>query len=164
MTDLRVPTTRQPVTITCTDGRACAGHVFMPAQSSRHAGPMRPDEWSDTVHTFFPFRARDAAHSTIFNLDTVVAFTVPVDGESAAAEALDALLAEAPVARLTIDAGGRRFEGDVIIDMPPDRQRVADWLNAPGTFITLRARDEHHLIHKRHITRVVELPENEGGH
>lgn len=162
MTDLRVPTTRQAVTITTSDGCASDGHVFMPSQSSRHAGPMRPDEWADTVHTFFPFRARDAAHSTILNLDAVVAFTVPIDGNSAAEDTLEALLTDAPVARVSVAAGGATFDGDVIIDMPPDHQRVADWLNAPGTFITVRDRTAHHLIHKRHITRVTEMPESEG--
>ena len=120
---------------------------------------MRPDEWSDTVHTFFPFRARDAACSTIFNLDAVVAFTVPVTGTESDAGVHDAALADAPITRVAIDAGGARFEGHVIIDMPPNHQRVADWLNAPGAFITVRAAGIHHLIHKRHITRVVEMPD-----
>lgn len=160
MTDLRVPTTRQPVTIICTDGRAVDGHIFMPSQSSRHMGPMRADEWSDTVPTFFPFRARDAARSTIFNLAAVVAFTVPVDGAEAQGDAHDAALADAPMARVAVDACGTSFEGHVIIDMPPGHQRVADWLNAPASFITVRARGHHHLIHKRHITRIVELAES----
>ncbi len=160
MTDLRVPTTRQPVTITCTDGRAVDGHIFMPSQSSRHMGPMRADEWSDTVPTFFPFRARDSACSTIFNVAAVVAFTVPVDGAEAQADARDAALVDAPMARVAVNAAGASFEGHVIIDMPPGHQRVADWLNAPGPFITVRARGHHHLIHKRHITRVAELPES----
>lgn len=158
MTDLRVPTTRQAVTITCLDGRAFEGHIFLPAQSSRHPGPMRPEEWTDTVQTFFPFRGRDDAHSTIFNLDAIVAFTVPVDGADAAAEVQDAALTEAPLAHVAVAAGSASFEGEVIIDMPPNRQRVADWLNAPGPFITVRAPGQHHLIHKRHITRVVEMP------
>lgn len=157
MNDLRVPTTRQPVTITCSDGRAVDGHIFMPSQSSRHTGPMRPDEWTDTVPTFFPFRERDAAASTIFNVAAVVAFTVPVDGAGVRAALHDAELVDAPTARVTVDAGGASFEGHVVIDMPPGHQRVADWLNAPAPFITVRARDHHHLIHKRHITRVVEL-------
>ena len=160
MTDLRVPTNRQPVTITCTDGRAFDGHIFMPSQSSRHMGPMRADEWSDTVPPFFPFRARDAACSTIFNVAAVVAFTVPVNGVEAQADVHDAELVEAPMARVAVDAGGTSFEGHVIIDMPPGHQRVADWLNAPALFITVRARGLHHLIHKRHITRIVELAES----
>ena len=158
MTDLRVPTTKQLVTITCIDGRALDGYVYMPSQSSRHQGAMRPDEWTDTVHKFFPFRARDAASSTVLNLDMVVAFSVSVAGADAEADVLDAGLTDAPVAHVAVDAGGATFEGHVIIDTPPHYQRVADWLNAPGPFITVRAEGRHHLIHKRHITRVVELP------
>jgi hypothetical protein len=156
MTDLRVPTLRQPVTITCTDGRTFAGHIFMPSQSSRHQGPMRPEEWSDTVHTFFPFRARDAAYSTIFNLESVVAFSVPLDSATGD-DSDDAAILELPVFRVSVDARGATFEGLVTIDMPPDHQRVADWLNAPGAFFTVRAGGAHHLIQKRHVTRVVEL-------
>lgn len=160
MTDLRVPTTRQPVTITSTDGREVDGYIFMPSQSARHMGPMRADEWSDTVPTFFPFRARDAARSTILNLAAVVAVSVPVDGAEAQGDAHDAALVDAPMPRVAVDACGTNFEGHVIIDMPPGHQRVADWLNAPAPFITVRARGLHHLIHKRHITRIVELAES----
>ena len=159
MTDLRVPTTRQPVTVTCADGRVFDGHVFMPAQSSRHPGAMRPDEWSETAPAFFPFRPRDATGSTIVNLQSVVAFTVPVDDAQAEADVRDAELLDAPVTRVVVDAGGATFAGQVIIDMPPGRRRVADWLNAPGAFLTIRAGVSQHLIHKCHITRVVEMPE-----
>ena len=163
MTDLRVPTTRQPVTITCTDGRSFDGDIFMPSQSSRHQGPMRPEEWSDAVPTFFPFRARDAVRSIVFNVGAVVAFTTPACAgqDAAAAQPFDdARGAGLPVARMTVDASGTSFEGHVVIDMPPDRQRVADLLNAPGAFIIVRGQGRLHLIHKRHITRVLEMPES----
>jgi hypothetical protein len=61
------------------------------------------------------------------------------------------------VFRVAVDAGGTRFEGDVVVDMPPGLQRVADWLNAPGAFLTVRAGLAHHLIQKRHVLRVLEL-------
>lgn len=157
MTDLRVPTLRQPVTVTCTDGRTFDGHIFMPSQSSRHQGPMSPEEWSDTVHTFFPFRPKGAASSTIFNLDSVAAFTVPAEAGGAAGDADDGAASELPVFRVSVDARGATFEGLVVIDMPPDHQRVVDWLNAPAAFITVRAQGTHHLIQKRHVTRVVEI-------
>lgn len=156
MSDLRVPTLRQAVTITCTDGRTFAGHIFLPSQSSRAHGPMTPEEWSDTVPPFFPFRARDAACSTIFSLDAVVAFTLPVDERMTEAGA-DAFGFALPVFHVTVDARGATFDGLVTIDMPPDRQRVADWLNAPTPFFSVREGGSHHLIQKRHVTRVVEL-------
>jgi hypothetical protein len=153
MSDLRVPTISLPVEIRFADGRAIAGEIFLPSQSSRQSGPMRADEWSDTMHAFFPFRSRDAHALTILNRDAVVSMAVPAAANSDDSDAV----VGTPVSRVAIDAGGATFEGDVVIDMPPDRQRVADWLNAPGAFITLRAGGVHHLIQKRHVTRVVEL-------
>lgn len=157
MSDLRVPTTSLPVEIRCTDGRSFAGEIFMPAQSSRQLGPMRPDEWSDTVHVFFPFRSYESQGLTILNRDAVVSIAVPADvNESDGEEDLGN-----PVFHVAVEAGGARFEGDIVIDMPPDHRRVADWLNAPEPFITLRTGATHHLIQKRHVTRVVELHESE---
>jgi hypothetical protein len=159
MSDLRVPTIRQPVTITCVGGRVFEGDVFLPARSGRHPGAMRPEEWSATVQTFFPFLARGAATCTILNLRAVVAFTTPVDGADAATEADDVAAVDAPVSRVTVDTGAATFEGRVIIDTPPVHCRVADLLNAPAAFVLVRALAVHHLIQKRHITRVIEMPQ-----
>jgi len=153
MDDLRVPTTSLPVDILCVDGTTVMGDIFMPAQSSRQPGPMRPDEWGDTVHPFFPVRSRTAHSLTIVNRDAVVAVTVPAAANAAEYDAM----VDLPVFRVAVDAVGTRFEGDVVVDMPPGHQRVADWLNAPGAFLTVRAGLAHHLIQKRHVLRVMEL-------
>ena len=60
MHDLRVPTINLPVEIRCTDGQSVLGEIFLPSQSSRQHGPMRPDEWIETAHAFFPFRSNDS--------------------------------------------------------------------------------------------------------
>lgn len=153
MPDLRVPIVCLPVEIRCSDGRSVLGDVFMPSHSSRQPGPMRPDEWSHTMPPFFPVHSRDTQTTTLLNRDAVVAVTVPA---TANARDRDADL-ESPVARVVIEAGGQRFEGEVVVDMPPGQQRVADWLNASSPFLTLRDGPAHHLIQKRHVTRVVEL-------
>jgi hypothetical protein len=153
MDDLRVPTTSLPVEILCADGRAMLGDIFLPAQSSLQSGPMRPDEWSESPHPFFPFRSREAQALTILNRGEVVSLTVPAASNGAA----DDTCTDVPVMRIAVEAGGTRFEGDVLVDMPPGHQRVADWLNAPAAFFTVRAGSAHHLIQKRHVTRVVEL-------
>jgi hypothetical protein len=153
MDDLRVPTTSLPVEILCADGRAMLGDIFLPAQSSLQSGPMRPDEWSESPHPFFPFRSREAQTLTILNRGEVVSLTVPAASNGAA----DDTCTDVPVVRIAVEAGGTRFEGDVMVDMPPGHQRVADWLNAPAAFLTVRTGSAHHLIQKRHVTRVVEL-------
>lgn len=153
MHDLRVPTISLPVEIRCTDGQSVLGEIFLPSQSSRQPGPMRPEEWIESVHAFFPFRSQDTGALTIVNRDAVVAITVPADANL---DPGDPVL-DTPVYRVAVNAGGAVFEGDVVIDMPPGQQRVADWLNAAEAFITVRAGSVHHLIQKRHVTRVVEL-------
>lgn len=156
MEDLRVPITPLPVELRCAGGLRFVGDIFMPAQSSRHAGAMRAEEWVNTVAMFFPFRPREPNCRTIFNRASVVSVTVPADSNT---DDLDDEIG-CPAIRVAIDADGQHFEGRVLIDMPPNQQRVVDWMNAPGAFITLRAGARHHLIQKAHITRVVEMRED----
>lgn len=153
MHDLRVPTINLPVEIRCTDGQSVLGEIFLPSQSSRQLGPMRPEEWIEGTHAFFPFRSQEAGALTIVNRDNVVAVTVPAEANHDPADEV----VGTPVYRIAVNAAGVVYEGDIVIDMPPGHQRVADWLNAPGAFITVRAGSVHHLIQKRHVTRVVEL-------
>lgn len=153
MDDLRVPTTSLPVEILCSDGATVLGDIFLPAYSSRQPGPMPPDEWTETVPAFFPVRSRAQRRLTLVNRDEVVAVTVPAASNSTGDDAL----VDCPVFRVEVDTGRVRFEGDIVIDMPPGHQRVADWLNGPGLFLTLRAGLAHHLIQKRHVLRVLEL-------
>ena len=63
---------------------------------------MRIDEWSDTVHAFFPFRSRDARALAILNRDAVVAVAVP----SATTGDADDPVPGTPVSHVAIDAGG----------------------------------------------------------
>ncbi len=158
MNEFRVPTICLAVDIRCVDGCSVVGDIFLPARSSLKPGPMRLEEWSDTVPTFFPVRSRDTHTTTLMNRDAVVALTVP----AAANEDADKGLSGSLVFRVAVDAGGERFEGDIMIDMPPQYSRVADWLNAPCGFITLRTGGVHHLIQKRHVARVVELDGGRG--
>lgn len=153
MDDLRVPTSSLRVEILCADGRAMRGDIFLPAQSSMQSGPMPLDEWIETTRPFFPFRALEAPDLTILHRREIVALTVP----AASNGALEVASADAPVVRIAVEAGGTKFEGDVIVDMPPGYQRVADWLNTPTAFFAMRAGSAHHLIQKRHVIRVVEL-------
>lgn len=153
MDDLRVPTTSLPAEILCSDGATVLGDIFLPAYSSRQPGPMPPDEWTETVPAFFPVRSRAARTLTLVNRDEVVAVSVPATSNTLHDDAL----VDCPVFRVAVDTGRVKFEGDIVIDMPPDHQRVADWLNAPGSFITLRDGAAHHLIQKRHVLRVLEL-------
>jgi hypothetical protein len=152
LSELRVPTVALNAEVLCGDDRTFLGRIFVPAAASGHSGAMRPEEWMNEASDFFPFLPDDATEPVILNRREILIISVP-----AAADA-DQVLEEAsnPRRRVTIECGGRRLEGHIVIDMPQNQLRVLDYLNRPGLFLTLRDGERHHLIRKRRITRVVE--------
>ena len=155
MLEYQVPTLQLAADVWCADGRGLAGWIFVPACSSVHGGPMRPEEWINQPHPFFPFAAHDSHERMVLNKAEVVALTVADDDKSGADDEGSAI----PVCRVAIEIHARRFLGTLVIDMPPNQQRVVDFLNRPDAFLTLRDGRRRHLIHKARITRVIELPE-----
>jgi hypothetical protein len=153
MSELRVPTVATATEILCADGRTFQGRVFVPALASRHSGPMRLEEWLNDPPAFFPFLPDDATVPVLMNKGEVLVMTgpAPAPGEGTPAEG--------PRRRVAVECGARRVEGILVIDMPPHLRRVLDCLNGPEMFLTLEDDTLHHLIQKKRITRVVELPE-----
>jgi hypothetical protein len=151
MTELRVPTIATAAHVTCADGRVFSGRVFVPAAAFRHTGPMRPEEWINEPAAFFPFLPDREDVPVLLNKDEVVAI-----GIAAAPADEDLAPAQDGVRSVAIECGAVRFEGDLRIDMPEGRRRVLDTLNRPERFLALRAGNRQQLVHKRHITRVLE--------
>lgn len=156
MLQYQVPTVPLAAEVWCADGRNLAGRIFMPACSLVHDGWMRPTEWINQSHPFFPFGAHGSTDRLALNKLEVVALTVAADDDE---DDVEDAAERAPVSRVVIEAGGRRFTGTLVIDMPPNQQRVVDFLNRPDAFLTLRDGGHHHLIQKARITRVVECLE-----
>ena len=57
---------------------------------------------------------------------------------------------------VVVECRDRRFEGEIVIDMPPHLRRVSDFLNRPDPFVIVQEGGRHHLIRKARITRVLE--------
>lgn len=151
MSELRVPTVGLAAEVKSGDGRVFSGRIFVPAAASHHSGPMRPEEWINEPAAFFPFLLDREEAPVLLNKAEVVAVTLtspPPEEELAPAE--DGVRA------VMIECGALRFEGDLRIDMPEGQRRVLDTVNRPERFLTIRAGDRHHLVHKRHITRILE--------
>ncbi len=147
-----MPTVALNAEVLCGDDRTFLGRIFVPAAASGHAGAMRPEEWMNETSDFFPFLPDDAAEPVILNRREILILSVPASADA------DEVLEEAsnPKRRVTIECGGRRLEGQIVIDMPQNLMRVLDYLNRPGGFLTLRDGERHHLIRKGRITRVLE--------
>lgn len=154
MSELRVPTLALDAEVLCADGRAFTGRVFLPAASSIHPGPMKPEEWMNDAVPFFPFLPEGEKGSVILNKHEVLVLSVtgpepPADDERP----------RGPERRLAVEVRGRVLTGTVVIEMPANHMRVLDYLNAAHPFLSVREGERSHLVRKARITRVLELPE-----
>ena len=153
MSELRVPTVAMNAEVTCLDGRAFRGRIFVPASSSLHDGPMRAEEWLNAAGAFFPVLPDDADTSVILNKGEVLTLSVPGEPERPAEEHVDV------ERRVLVECGARELRGHLHIDMPSHHSRVLDYLNRPEGFLPLHDGDRLHLVQKQNITRVVEIRE-----
>jgi hypothetical protein len=153
MHDFKVPTVQLATELHCVDGAVLRGHVYMAALSAVHAGPMQPQEWINSPPAFFPFRHEDST-MTLVNKHQVLAMSVtaaPLEPEDEVWEPAGL------VRRVLIEASGKRFEGDVVIDMPENQRRLVDYLNRPEEFLCLVSGEDHILVRKELISRASEV-------
>jgi hypothetical protein len=150
LSELRVPTIAFDAEIVYGDGTWLVGRIFLPAASSHHTGPMRPDEWMNDTTPFFPFLPAEASSPVILNKAEVVVLSVVVEGE------LEEPGVESPHRRVQVECRERIVAGTLVIDMPEGHQRVLDYLNRPDPFLIVRDGDREHLVRKERITRVTE--------
>jgi hypothetical protein len=153
MSELRVPTHSLAAEVLCADGRTFRGHVFVPVASSQHSGPMRASEWMNDRMPFFPFLPDDGGGSFILNRSEVLVLTLSAVDDAGD----DDEIAQAAIRRrVVVELRDRRFEGEIVIEMPENLRRVADFLNRPDPFLIVEDGDRRHLIRKARITRVIE--------
>ena len=152
----RVPTTAMEAEVLCADGRTFHGRIFVPDVAATHRGPVRPAEWMNDAAPFFPFLPAEGTGAFLLNRSEVLVFTVGAESDAD----LDSPEGEAGLRRrVIVECRDRRFEGEIVIDMPAHLSRVLDYLNRPDPFLIVRDGGRHHLIRKARITRVIEPKE-----
>lgn len=152
METLRVPMLPLAVELRYFDERLMKGQIFLPPQSNRHDGPMRPDEWLNQSTRFFPFLADGTLDPVILNKRYVVVLTATrwVD----VAEEIE----EIGVARkVLVECGKLRLAGIVNINLPEEQSRLLDWVNLPEAFLLVHEGPLWHIIQKNRITSFQEL-------
>lgn len=151
MSELRVPTVAMAAEVTCLDGRAFRGRIFVPAAASTHQGQMRAEEWMNGAGRFFPFLPDDAEQPVILNKNEVLMVSVEAAADGPPPEPTEVQR------RIIVECGARVLEGEVRIDMPAHHRRVLDYLNRPDAFLPLHEDGRVHLVQKHNITRVIEV-------
>jgi len=151
MEEFKVPTTPIEAELQLADGRVLRGTVFVPASTSVHSTFKRLDEWVNEASAFFPFRVEKAEGAELVGKRSVTRLSVP------APTTADADLPTGVERRhVIVEAAGSRFEGDILLDMPDHQRRVLDYVNQPGSFLSLHDGETVHLIQKDKIVRIVQ--------
>jgi hypothetical protein len=152
MHDFKVPTVQLATELHCVDGVVLRGFVYMAALSAVHAGAMTPQEWINSPPAFFPFRQEDGT-TILVNKHRVLAMSVvaPPAADEEAWEPAEF------VRRAAVEAGGKRFQGNVFIDMPENQRRLVDCLNRPESFLCLVDGETRVLVRKELISRAFEV-------
>jgi hypothetical protein len=155
MDDFKVPTVQLATELHCVDGAVLRGHVYMAALSAIHAGAMTPQEWINSPPAFFPFRQEDGT-TVLVNKYQVLAMSV-----AAPPPAADEQAWQPPelVRHAIVEAGGKRFGGDVVIDMPENQRRLVDYLNRTESFLCLVCGENRVLVRKERVARATEVEE-----
>ena len=152
MDELRVPTIATMAELACADGRVLVGRVLIPDGAFRHAGPMRAEEWVNDPADFFPFLLQGEERTVLLNKEQVVVLTLALPAEDHAADTENTEM----VRPVVVECGSVRVEGELRLEMPEGHRRALDMLNAPERFLTVYAGERQHLVHKHHVTRVLE--------
>ncbi len=155
METYRVPRREVPVRILCDSGIVLEGHLFAPAQG-RDGRPGRVlDLLNDTGQDFLPLRSDEDR----LLLGKAGVIHVAVDAGHGELETLLATGGDRIGVRLTL-VGGHVLVGQLLIDMPPPRARVLDYLNEAPRFIPLLADDRVTLVQKGCVTSVRNLQDD----
>ena len=164
----RVPTKRLAAEVVCTDGKRLSGSLFLPASTTWHTGPMRPEERLNDESDFFPFLPEDGTAPTILNKAEVLVLSF--DNPEVELPAPDDAVSEPPSVEETeyavperlvaLDCGDLHLEGGMPMDVPAHQRRVLDFLNRPQRFVQLNAGNQVHLVNRERIIRARELGED----
>jgi len=156
MDDLRIPVMCKEVVLEFPGGSQTVGMAYIPAAAPDHAGPMRLVEWLNGPDRFFPFRVRGEVDPILVNKENVFVLTAYHDRDSGEFDEIDASQKRG-VHIITLY--GSSVTGNLVIDMPYNRNRALDVLNGEREFIFLLDSGKEMHINKRFIVKAVEAEE-----
>jgi hypothetical protein len=152
MSDLKVPKRRVIVGATLVDGSRRELTVFLAEAAPGHSGGERLSDLLNGGSDFIPALEAGAGEMTFLNRAAVMIAEADMEAERSRVDELTIPTEHAVRVELM---AGRTLRGHVSYVLPPDRSRLADFLNAGTLFLPLYEESRVLLVHKRHIARVV---------
>ncbi|MFY9269951.1 MAG: hypothetical protein WAO55_09420 [Candidatus Manganitrophaceae bacterium] len=147
MDEQRIQKETRPVLFHLSDGGDIRGMVFLRMQAEHHSGIQKVGELLNEDRSFIPVKMD--VTPLLLNKRHIVAASVP--GEE---ERDDLLLLGKQYSVAVTTSLGATFHGEVFVNMPEGFSRMKDYLNGPGSFITLIQPESILYINRRFILTV----------
>ena len=147
--ELQVPKHRVPVELLLADGRLLRVEIFLSELAKTHAGAERMSDVLDGSQAFFPVMAPGTDECHLISLANVVFMRGSQELELEGVE-LQTILTEHELVLALM--GGQKIKGLVTYELPPDRSRLVDFLNAAPPFFPVLEAAQVVLVNKRFVT------------
>lgn len=140
-------TNRVPAEATLAEGMVVAGDLHVLARSTYPPGPETPLEMLNRPEVFFALALPDGSITFLPKAQVVV---VTCHGQTPLADP-DRITAAKLVQLEVVLHGGTELRGRSTFELPANRARALDYVNAPGGFFSLWADDVTWYVNKAHV-------------
>lgn len=138
-------TERVAARVTMVEGVTIEGDLHLQPRTAYHASPETPLEMLNRADHFFPMTL---AHGEVVLVGKAQVSTVAFEGPPADPERQS--IARVLELEITV-AGGRELRGIAASELPPNKSRASDFLNAPEAFLELTTSEATICVNRAHI-------------
>ena len=133
--------------------------IFLAEHKANEFRPQHVLDLLEQAQAFLPARDTATGERESFNKDALLWIGVPLApfGAEIAAGG-DELFEFRRTVRVDLIAA-EPIEGEMLYSAPVESTRLVDYLNAPGRFLRLWAKERLYLVNKAFVLRVVDLAE-----
>ena len=145
MSIYRVAKTELPVVVFQADGSVMKGVVFLSTETFNHLARQTLSDLLNEPGDFFPFRS-EAGKFCVTNKQTITHIRFePLDDNPD-----EQFLGHREEVEVKF-VGGEQLTGDVMIEMPEEKNRLFDFINAQEGFFMLQNQEAHYLVNVRQL-------------
>jgi hypothetical protein len=153
----QIPKFEAEVELMLIDSRYLKGRIFLPILTGNPLGHMPLADWLNEQSEFFPFLPDNSKEAEILSKKALVQAIIGAElDQNEIYEMMEQTVWIEQVEVLCSPSATLR--GSILLNLPPGRSRVLDFLNMPTRFFALKNDATTHVINKNFVVSVRELP------
>jgi len=144
------------VDLTLAGGQPRHVEIFLAEHRANEFRPQDVLDLLENVNAFLPVRDLGSSEQEVINRDALLWIGVPLTPMGVEPDASEQLLFEFRRAVRVELRGAAALHGDLLYSAPQESTRLVDYVNEPGRFLRLWAKDRLYFISKTFVLRIVE--------